>query len=58
MGLNIGLTVAVDKALNDWFIFKRGLAQGTKFGLIGVGSAIVLPIVTLLVTKTGGRRCR
>jgi len=55
VGLNIGLTVAVDKALNDWFILKRGLAQGTKFALIGVGSIIVLPVVTLLVTSFGWR---
>jgi len=55
VGLNIGLTVAVDKALNDWFIAKRGLAQGTKFALIGVGSIIVLPIVTFLVTQFGWR---
>ena len=55
VGLNIGLTIAVDKALNDWFIIKRGLAQGTKFGLIGVGSVIVLPIVTMLVAKVGWR---
>ena len=51
VGLNIGLTVAVDKALNDWFIARRGLAQGTKFALISIGSMIVLPIVTLLVTQ-------
>jgi MFS family permease len=55
VGLIIGLTVAVDKALNDWFILKRGLAQGTKFALIGVGSVIVLPVVTLLVTSFGWR---
>ena len=55
VGLNIGLTVAVDKALNDWFVAKRGLAQGTKFALIGIGSMIVLPIVTVLVTKFGWR---
>jgi MFS family permease len=55
VGLNIGLTVAVDKALNDWFILKRGLAQGTKFALIGVGTIIVLPAVTLLVTSFGWR---
>jgi len=55
VGLNIGLTIAVDKALNDWFVVKRGLAQGTKFGLIGVGTVIVLPIVTYLVTTVGWR---
>jgi len=55
VGLNIGLTVAVDKALNDWFILRRGLAQGSKFALIGVGSIIVVPAVTLLATGFGWR---
>jgi len=55
VGLDIGLTIAVDKALNDWFIFKRGLAQGTKFGLIGVGSVAVLPLVAFLVSRFGWR---
>lgn len=55
VGLNLGLTVAVDKSLNDWFILRRGLAQGTKFALIGVAGVIVLPIVTVLVTRLGWR---
>jgi len=55
MGLNIGLTVAVDKSLNDWFVLKRGLAQGTKFGLLGVGGLAALPVVALLVTHLGWR---
>lgn len=55
VGLNIGLTIAVDKAINDWFINKRGLAQGTKFALIGVGGVIVIPIVTALVEAYGWR---
>ena len=55
VGLNIGLTIAVDKTLNDWFVSKRGLAQGTKFALIGLGGVIVLPVVTWLVTWQGWR---
>jgi OFA family oxalate/formate antiporter-like MFS transporter len=55
IGLNIGLTIAVDKALNDWFIEKRGMAQGTKFGLIGVAGVVLVPIVTWLVTWQGWR---
>jgi cyanate permease len=55
VGLNIGLTIAVDKTLTDWFIRKRGLAQGIKFGLIGVGGVVAIPIVTWLVTSQGWR---
>ncbi len=48
-GLNLGLTVTVDKTVIDWFVRKRGLAQGTKFALIGVGGVVAVPIVTWLV---------
>jgi sugar phosphate permease len=49
-GLNLGLTVTVDKTIINWFVRKRGLAQGIKFALIGVGGVVVVPIVTRLVT--------
>ena len=55
MGLNIGLTVAVDKAITNWFIRRRGLAQGIKFALIGVFTIIVLQIVNSLVLSQGWR---
>ena len=55
VGSNLANTIAVDKALADWFVKKRGLAQGIKFALIGVGGVIVLPIVTWLVTTQGWR---
>jgi len=54
-GLNLGLTVTVDKTVINWFVRKRGLAQGIKFSLIGVGSIIVVPIVTWLVGLHGWR---
>jgi cyanate permease len=54
-GTSIGLTLAVDKAITDWFIRKRGLAQGVKFALIGVLGVIVLPVVTWLATTYGWR---
>ena len=52
-GINLALTIAVDKALTNWFISKRGLAQGIKFSIIGIAGVIVLPIVTLLVAEQG-----
>ena len=52
-GINLSLTIAVDKTLTNWFISKRGLAQGIKFALIGIVGAIVLPIVTWEVTEQG-----
>jgi cyanate permease len=54
-GLYIGLTVSVDKTVTDWFIRRRGLAQGIKFALIGVFGVITLQIVTPLVAWQGWR---
>ena len=54
-GLNIGLTVACDKMINDWFIRRRGMAQGIKFGLISVFGIIVLQIITPLIETEGWR---
>lgn len=54
-GLNLGLTVAIDKTLTNWFVRKRGLALGIKFALIGVGGVVVLPIVTWLAAIVGWR---
>jgi cyanate permease len=55
LGMNLGLTIAVDLTLTNWFIRKRGLAMGTKFVLIGVGAIIAVPVVTFLVNEVGWR---
>ena len=55
LGMNLGLTIAVDLTLTNWFIRKRGVAMGTKFVLIGVGAIIAVPAVTLLVNSVGWR---
>lgn len=54
-GLNIGLTVVVDKSINDWFLRKRGLAQGIKFALVGVFGVVVLQIINPLIELQGWR---
>jgi MFS family permease len=55
LGLNIGLTVAVDKFINDWFMKRRGLAQGIKFALIGILGVAVVQSITPLVDIWGWR---
>jgi MFS family permease len=55
LGLNIGLTVACDKMINDWFIRRRGMAQGIKFALISVFGIIVLQAITPLIGFHGWR---
>ncbi len=55
LGLNIGLTVACDKTINDWFIRRRGLAQGIKFATVGIFGIVVLQIITPLMELQGWR---
>ncbi|MCK4862732.1 MAG: MFS transporter [Dehalococcoidales bacterium] len=55
LGLNIGLTVACDKSINDWFMRRRGLAQGIKFAIISIFGIIVLQIITPLIDLEGWR---
>jgi cyanate permease len=55
IGSSMANALAVDKALTNWFIEKRGLAIGIRFVLIGVCGAIVLPVVTWLVGLEGWR---
>jgi len=54
-GINLALTVAVDKSLNDWFLRKRGLAQGIKFAIIGALGVAVIQIITPIVLTEGWR---
>jgi cyanate permease len=54
-GVNLGLTIAIDKALANWFVRKIGLAMGAKFALLGLSSAMALPCVSWLITEVGWR---
>ncbi len=54
-GINLSLTIAIDKTITNWFISKRGLAQGIKFALIGIVGVIALPIITWQVGELGWR---
>ena len=55
IGLNVSLTVTVDKTLTNWFVKKRGLAVGIKFALIGLIGVLILPVVTWLCVTYGWR---
>jgi len=55
IGLNVSLTIAVDKTITNWFVKKRGLALGMKFTLIGVLGLPVMPLITALCESQGWR---
>jgi len=55
IGLNVALTVAVDKALADWFVRRRGLAQGLRFGILSLFQFVALQMTTPMVLAHGWR---
>jgi len=55
VGTSLGLTIAVDKAVTNWFVRKIGLAMGIKFALIGLTSALSMPVISWLIARMGWR---
>lgn len=55
IGLNIALTVAIDKALINWFVRRRGMAQGVRFSLLSIFQIVSLQLITPLVLSQGWR---
>jgi MFS family permease len=55
IGMNMSLSVTVDKALTNWFVRKRGLAMGIKFSMLSAGGVVVLLFVPHLIQANGWR---
>ena len=55
IGGTFALTIAVDKALTNWFVRKRGIAVSMRFVTISIVGVIVLPIITWLIATQGWR---
>jgi len=58
-GFNIAAMMPVDVAIINWFVKKRGVAQGVKWVLSGLGGSVVLPfvIVPLIITRGWRMAC-
>ena len=54
-GVNVGLSLPVDKAITNWFVKKRGLALGIKNVFSGLSGVLVLPIIAWLIPVRGWR---
>ncbi|MDP7281807.1 MAG: MFS transporter, partial [Candidatus Poribacteria bacterium] len=55
-GFNIAVMLPVDTAITNWFVKKRGVAQGSKWVISGLGGSVVLPfIVVPLIVNQGWR---
>jgi cyanate permease len=55
MGNGLGLTIAPDKALTEWFVAKRGRAFSIRFVLVSMVSAAFLPLITWMINTYGWR---
>jgi sugar phosphate permease len=55
MGINIGLSLPIDKALTNWFVKKRGAALGIKNVMSGLSGVLVLPLIAVLIIAVGWR---
>ncbi len=54
-GVNIALSLPMDKAISNWFVKKRGLALGIRWVLLGLAQVLVLPMVAWLTSTQGWR---
>jgi len=54
-GVNIALTLSMDKAISNWFVKKRGLALSIRWTFTGLATMLVLPLVAYLVATQGWR---
>lgn len=54
-GINIGLSLPIDKSIANWFVKKRGLALGIRMVFSGLSGVMVMPIVAWLITVSGWR---
>ncbi|MBI4283859.1 MAG: MFS transporter [Chloroflexi bacterium] len=48
-GVNIAATIPMDAAIANWFVKKRGLAQGIRHVISGLSGVLVLPFVAWLL---------
>jgi len=55
-GFNIGAMMPVDVAITNWFVKKRGSAQGAKWVISGLGGSLFLPIIVVPLIVTQGWR--
>jgi len=55
MGINIALSLPIDKALTNWFVKKRGAALGIKNVMSGFSGVLVLPLIAWMIVAYGWR---
>ena len=54
-GVNIALSIPLHTAIANWFVKKRGLAQGIQWVFSGLSGVLVLPLIAWLIATQGWR---
>jgi MFS family permease len=55
IGQSLGLSIAIDVMLTNWFVSKRGRAFSIRFAIAGIMGVIALPIIGWLIETQGWR---
>jgi sugar phosphate permease len=54
-GMNLGMTGPLYAAISNWFVKKRGKAFGVATASLGLGGAVIAPLMSILVYSVGWR---
>lgn len=54
-GQSLGLSVAIDTMLTNWFVSKRGKAFSLRFATTGILGVVMLPVIAWLIEVHGWR---
>jgi MFS family permease len=55
VGITLGLSIPIESMLTNWFIRKRGLAYGLKWGLSSGITIAMLPVLSWITQQHGWR---
>ncbi|MFH1032264.1 MAG: MFS transporter [Chloroflexota bacterium] len=54
-GLNIGLSLSVEKAISNWFVKKRGTALSFRWISVVLSTVLIVPLISWLIITVGWR---
>jgi MFS family permease len=55
IGIDLALAIPLQAAIGNWFVKKRGLANGIQWTFSGLSGVVVLPIIAWLLTVVDWR---
>lgn len=54
-GQSLGVAIALDTMISNWFVSKRGRAFSVRFAITGVMGVLLLPVIAWLIETQGWR---